>query len=232
MRRSRTFGVFVLVILILVLASGCIAPPVEDKNGGGTSEGAGSGPGKTTIPTTVTPEIIDTRFLTPATPYPTPYTQSNSSYTQIPEPDVKMTEYQNIYYNILEMNYQTVAYSYDLSDPPMIIEMCILPETVTRTIWFESRYGERKDVTQTMTYISQSAWFEVTVRDKNTGELVASEGFGKLYSVDVRKDITIRITGQYLIEFTGNDVSATVQIRIPLRDNTTAQVSEPLFCSS
>jgi len=234
MRRSRTPGVWVLAILVLmvlflVFSSGCVAPPKEDTNGKALT---GTTTKKTTVPTATTPAIIDTQFLTPATPYPTPTQTTGTPHTVVTEPPVEFTQYQNIYYNNLDMNYQTVAYSYDLSDPPMIIEICIYPEMVTRNIWYESRYKDKDDVTVKKTYISQSAWFEVVVRDKNTGEIVASDGFAKTYSVDTQKKITIRSTGQYLIEFTGNDVSVVVQIRIPLREGEEGEISEPLVCPS
>jgi hypothetical protein len=234
MRRSRTPGVWVLVILVLTilvlaLSSGCVAPPREDPNGGGDMTGT---PTKTTVPTAATPAIIDTQFLTPATPYVTPTMTAGTPRPVVTETTVERTKYQNIYYNNLDMNYQPVAYSYDLSDPPMIIEFCIFPEMITRNIWYESRYKDKDDVTVRKTYISQSAWFEVMIRDKSSGEIVAREGFGKTYSVDTRKTITIRSSGQYLIEFTGNDVSAVIQIRIPLRQGDTGEVSKPLVCPS
>lgn len=232
MRRSRTpvvwlLVILVLAILVLVLSSGCVAPPREDSNGGGDQTGT---PKKTTVPTTVTPAIIETQFLTPATPYNTPVQTAGTPRPVVTVTTVERTIYQNIYYNNLDMSYQSVAYSYDLSDPPMIIEFCISPETVTRNIWYESRYTDKDDVTVKKTYISQSAWFEAVVRDKNSGDIVAREGFAKTYSVDTKKTITIRSTGQYLIEFTGNDVSAVIQIRIPLRQGDSGEVSKPLVC--
>lgn len=234
MRRSRTPGVWVqvilvLTVLVLVISSGCIAPPREDTNGGG--DGTSTTAKMTTVPTTTTPEIIDTRFLTPATPYPTPTQTTGTPHVVATEPTVELTQYTNIYYNVLDLNYQTVAYSYDLTNPPMIIEICISPEMVTRKIWYQSRYEDKEEeYTVSKSYISQAAWFEVVVRDKNSGEVVTKDGFAKTYSVDTKKEITIRTTGEYLIEFTGNDVSAIVQIRIPMQEGEAGEVSKPLVC--
>lgn len=234
MSRSRSPGGWLLVILVLMmlclaLSTGCVAPPRENGSEGGNSGGDKT---QTTQPTATTRAIIDTQFLTPATPYPTPTTPPGTPFVVVTEAPVQLTQYQSIYYNVLDFTHQTVAYSYDLSDPPMIIEICIEPEMVTRKVWYQSRYKDKeKEYTETKSYISQAAWFEVVVRDKNSGEVVEKEGFAKTYSVDTKKEITIRRTGDYLIEFTGNDVSAVIQIRIPLREGETGEISESLVCS-
>jgi hypothetical protein len=102
---------------------------------------------------------------------------------------------------------------------------------ITRTIWYESSVGDREGKTQKVTTISPAAWFEVTVRDQATGTIVAQEGFAKDYSIDTGKKLTIRSDGTYLIEFSGNELSAEVQIRVPQTESQTGQPVRNLSCS-
>ncbi|NLI41507.1 MAG: hypothetical protein GX421_10075, partial [Caldisericales bacterium] len=98
--------------------------------------------------------------------------------------------------------------------------------------WYESRFTTREDVYTTQTYISPASYFEIRVRDKETGEIVEKDGFGKTYSVDTRKVLQVRTSGEYLIEFSGNDIIATVQMRIPAPPGTNVTPVGTLACPS
>jgi hypothetical protein len=145
-----------------------------------------------------------------------------------------MTEYTAIYYNILPFKNNKTAVSYDLTMPSMIIQMCFRPNITTQTIWHEDRTGTKneKGVTEKVSYIGPSVWFEVQVRDPVTGDILAEDGYSRSYSTDPAKSLTIRTQGTYLIEFSGNDLSAEIQILVP---NTTEQkgvTPRNLSCSS
>jgi hypothetical protein len=239
MTASRVIIVFVLLLVTLTILSGCIKPPDESPSGssggsswfsggnkgtsgsGGGSDGTGGSAGGSP-----TPSPTESGYMTPATPFPveTP-PPTTSSYTRLPDVTPEVPEYVAIFYDTLAFRQNKTAYSYQLERPPMVIEMCIKPNMTTRTIWYESRLGEREEKTETVTSISPAAWFEVTVRDQASGTIVAQEGFARSYSVETAKQLTLRYAGTYLIEFGGNDLSAEIQIRVP---ETETQTGEPL----
>lgn len=211
------FQGIVLFLAIAILCTGCITPPKEN----GSSNGIQGGQqGTVSVTASPTQQIIDTRYLTPATPYPTGTPQTTRvTYSPTPTVTEKPTVYKAIYLNTIDFQYSVSAYSTTITDPPLIIEICLSPKMVTRNIWYESRYTTREDVYTTQTYISPASYFEIRVRDKATGDIVEKEGFGKTYSVETKKVLQIRSAGEYLIEFSGNDIMATVQMRVPARED-------------
>jgi hypothetical protein len=241
MTASRFLPFCVVILVIMTLSAGCIKPP-EDSDGstgnsGGSSwfSGGGKGtPGSTgggegkggSTGTTTTAAPGGSGLLQPATPYPVEIPPpTTSSFTRLPDPTPELVEYVAIFHETFTLKQNTTAYSYTLERPPMVIEMCIRPNMTTRTIWYESSTGDRKETTETITTISPAAWFEVTVRDQASGTIVAQEGFARSYSVDTAKKLTIRSAGLYLIEFAGNDLSAELRIRVP---KTASQAGTPL----
>lgn len=228
MKNPGVAGVIVFLFVLFILSAGCISPPRENP-GSGVSPGNGA---SVTQSSSQTPKIIDTQFLTPATPYPTGTATAVPTYIVSPEVTEIPLTYQAIYYNHLNFNFNTSAYSYSLENPPLIMDICLKPEMITRNIWYESRYTSRGDVYTTQTSISPSSFFEIRVRDLITGEVILEDGFGKTFSVDTRKKIYIRSAGDYLIEFTGNDITATIQMTIPMPPNSTATPAVALSCAS
>ncbi len=230
MKGSGVLGGCILLLALMILAAGCVAPPKEAQ--GKTPVGSDA-QAQATQTATPTPEILDTRFLTPATPFPTTVPETpRPAYNQSPENPEVQTVYQRIYYNILEFHYDVVAREYPLVTPPLIIEMCFAPKTVTRNIWYESRYTSHEDIYTTQTSVSPSSFFEVRVRDKASGDILYRDGFGKLYSTDSKKTLVIRSAGDYLIEFTGNDINATVQMKIPAAPGENVTPAGLLTCPS
>ncbi len=225
--------VILVVIVLLVGLSGCVAPPKGNPTPSGTQGGKpGSSPGganPTTLPTTVPPV---TGFITPATPFPTPTTERTESYyTVLPDYPANATPFVAIYYDTIAFKQNRTAFSYNLTMPPLVIDMCISPNLTTRTIWYDSKYDDKDPVTKKVTAIGPSVWFEVTVRDPATGTIIAKEGFAKSYSVDTAKRVTIRNPGSYLIEFSGNEVSAEIQVSVPKTGEQAGAALRNLSCS-
>ncbi len=224
-------GCAITAIIIILLCSGCIAPPRE--NGGQvqtTTPENNAGTVSTPTPS-LTPEIIVTQFLTPVTPYPKDESPTpRSTYSNLPNPTPIPVEYVTIYNNELALKYNTVAYEYNLENPPLMIDICIIPRMITRNIWYVSPYGSREEKTVTQTTVSQSAWFEITVRDKDTGNIIEKDGFGKTFSSNPKREIQVRSSGNYVIEFTGNDVNASIQMRIQKNGDLTGGSVTPQAC--
>ncbi|HNJ80883.1 MAG TPA: hypothetical protein PLM60_07360 [Methanoregulaceae archaeon] len=247
MTGTRTGIICILVIVAMVCLSGCISPP--DKNTGSAAQGgtaaskggisgakatptAAGTDGVSTTTITPTPAPGEAGYLVPATPYPTEtLPASTMSGTRLPDITPSPVEYMGIYYTTLALKNNRTAFTYDLQKPPLVIEICFSPNMTTRTIWYDSKYTDRGEKTETVTTISPAAWFEVTVREPASGQIVAKEGFARGYSTDTGKDLTIRSQGKYLIEFSGNELSAQVQIRVPKEGNPAGSPLKKMACT-
>jgi hypothetical protein len=215
------------ILIVCILASACIAPPRESP-GGSTGPAGSATRTLTPTPTVTSTTVIDTNFLTPVTPFPSESGTPIPTPRNLPNPTPVQTSYLTVYNNELAFHYNTVAYSYDLNDPPLIINICIKPLITTRYIWYQSRSGRKGDVTTKQTIVSPTAWFEVVVRDRNTGVEVVRDGFGKTYSIDTKKTVQVRSSGQYVVEFTGNDVNASILMQISAPPGVTVPVTAPI----
>lgn len=164
-----------------------------------------------------TPEKVmeyDPGYLTRVTPYPT-VTSSMTSPTLSNLPVVTPTPdmYVTLYNRTASFAWTTEAFAFDLTVPPLLIDFKVEPKMITREVRAKSDYKDRKDETYRQTFPSEDSWFKVTVRDRNSGAIVAENGFGKLYSADARKQIYVGQSGNYQIDLTGNDVKVYVLIR-------------------
>lgn len=225
--------VIVVVLALLVGMSGCVAPPKGNPSASGTQGGKpGSSTGgaqATTVPTTAPPV---TGFINPATPFPTPTVERTASgYTVLPDYTVNATPFVAIYYDTIAFKQNRTAFSYNVTMPPLIIDMCLSPNLTTRTIWYDSKYDNQEPVTKKVTAIGPSVWFEVTVRDPATGTVIAKDGFAKSYSVDTAKRVTLRNPGSYLIEFSGNEISAEIQVSVPKTGEQAGAAIRNLSCN-
>ena len=197
------------VLLVIILASaGCAElPPGGNTGWSGAitpteeqSGGQGYNPG----------------YLTPATPYPTatPNDLAAPTLSRLPETLPTTDPYVTIYQKTTKFEQTTEAYSFNLTRPPLIIEFDVEPKMITREKHTTSDYGDKDDIVVTQRYPSENAWFRVTVRDSATGKIVAEEGFGKGFSADTHKRIFIGRYGDYLIQFSGNEVTVDILVRV------------------
>ncbi len=240
---SQTPGIYILIFLILalVILSGCIVPTKETTTSAASQSsginylvpGTGSGStqpsrfdartqGTPGMSPTVTPIPDDTRYLTPVPAY-VPLSVPDSTYRNLSvpvEPTQMIPQYKEIYHHELSLQADTVAYAYDLTNPPLIIYFDIKPKQYTRTLWYESRMGtydsngRRPDVFVTTQQPSPNAWFEVILRDKRTGNIVIDDGLGKNFGGDTTRTVQVRSSGSYRIDMSGNEVNVTVRMYI------------------
>ena len=145
MNQTYRYYILILFIMAIVFSSGCIVPtkdkpaPAGSQSGGtnylvpGTgsaaqqsqdnSQNQGASPTRTPLPD-------DTRYLTQVPTYAsgsdTGPTYRNLSF--LVEPTPTMTAYQEIYNNELSLKDYSVAYAYELKNPPLIINFDIKPK--------------------------------------------------------------------------------------------------------
>ncbi len=241
MIRFIRYPVLILFILAIVCSSGCIVPTKDtsapaSSQSGGTSYivgGTGSTPqpqspaggqnqgvpsqGPTPAPVLdTTPHVVQVPTYTVT--YNTGPTYRNLSFQDVSTPAIPV--FQEIYSNELSLRDYTVAYAYELINPPMIINFDIKPKIDSRTIWYESKTGSydsagnRADVYITTPQISPDAWFEIIVRDKATGTVVLDEGYGKTFGGGTNRTVSVRSAGNYQVDMSGNKVNVSVKMFI------------------
>jgi len=239
---NRTgYYILILFIMAIVVSSGCIVPtknqpaPIDSPSGGTNYLVPGTGsapqhpspvdtqnPGASSVGPTPTPIPDDTRYLTQVPTY-AGISDSGPSYrnlSMLDEPIPISPLYLEIYHNELSLKDYTVAYAYELNKPPLIINFDIKPKIDTRTLWYESKTGSydsngrRSDVYITPLQPSPTAWFEVIIRDKSTGNIVLVDGFGRNFGGNTNRTVQVRSSGSYQIDMSGNEVNVTVRMHI------------------
>jgi len=201
---------FILIIL-LIAAAGCVTPPSGTTSSGTTGGyySTETGTAETTAPeqyvTVVTPYSVGTQesstSASGANPYVTP--------TQPPEDRSCL-----IYINTQNYAYNTTAITFDLKNPPMYINYTVVPTNVTVNKWVQERTGSKTDVTYTYSDYAPYSWFEVTVRNKTSGQVYLDDGFGQAKGLSTYTSATLKVlkTDDILIEFKGQSITATVGV--------------------
>ena len=108
----------------------------------------------------------------------------------------------------------------------MVIHYDVVPVNVTgtKTIWthWDTPGGPTIEEIP-YDYYNPYAWFEVTVRNKNTGQIILMDGFGnsygKQYSQDVNRTLKVLNRGELLIHLDGNLVTVTVDLKVKKGEN-------------
>jgi hypothetical protein len=110
--------------------------------------------------------------------------------------------------------------SFSLLNPPLVIDYEVAPVNAT-----EVKYMEYKEINVTheenlvITRPYENTWFMVIVRDKDTGELVTEDGFGRTYSFTSPRQLVLRENGNYSFEFTGDYAKLNLTIKVPKAGN-------------
>lgn len=108
--------------------------------------------------------------------------------------------------------------SMKLVKPPLVIDYNISPINITDEKYVEYKVIDtlyKEIITIDRSY--EDSWFRVVVRDKDTGEIVEEDGFGRTYSLENQRQLVVRKSGNYSIEFKGE--FATVDLTVRVRDD-------------
>ena len=216
MNSMRPAGVIAILLILLVLFAGCgqRVPSMNTtgKNpwGNTTTPPQRGGPGLqyTVVPTTTSP------FL-PATllPGPTPVATPNQEYRNPPPVANASANLTLIDEKTMVFTYNTTAYTYSLTNPPLLIDYTLTVPNITRTKVVTDPVTGGDDVVS-VSYPDPVAGFTVTVRDLKTRNVLAQDGYGGQYDISYRKQVWVRYPGDYYIEFWGNRVTADVKFEI------------------
>jgi len=213
-----------IVLLFSVSISGCIAPPAE-KPGipAGTYEPDQPVSAQSTTPTPIT------GFVTIETPYvtlePVSAPDANPATYHTLSPITPVPEDYVVIYSITNQPfaYNKSAVSFDLKNPPMLIDFDVLAGNITGERTYTGRSGtdSGKDLLVKTDYLDPGAWFEITVREKSSGIIVLQDGFGQArqYGSEHPRHLKIMSPGNYLIEFGGNKLTANLNLSVKREGN-------------
>jgi hypothetical protein len=116
--------------------------------------------------------------------------------------------------------YNGSAFTFNQKNPPMFINYTVIPKNVTVNRVYTDTNTKQ---TRTLTYsdYSSSSWFEVTVRDNATREIVFQDGFGesKGYPLYLSRTLKVLKSGDLIVELQGNDIRASVTIWVKPHGN-------------
>lgn len=216
---------FLAVILMLAIA-GCVAPPTENA----TTPLDQFDPNK---PVTTAGQT-GSSFVSEVTlsDYGTTATKSSgfttfASMTQIPA-DITCR-----IHGISMFGYNGTAFTFNLKNPPMYINYSVTPKNVTVNKVYTDSFT-KKTVTLTYSDYSPSSWFEVIVRDNATKEVILKDGFGenKGYTIYLTRTLKVMKSGDLLVEFRGNDITAAATVWVkPIGNFDDSRLSEFTDCT-
>jgi hypothetical protein len=206
MKEITAWIVCCITIILVVSASGCVAPPKDNKT---TSQ-----PGNFFNPDQPTTEITKTPvYVTEVTPFVTE--TPTSGYHTIPlTSTIPLDKYCRIYSTTNTYAYNKTAIAFNLRSPPMYINYTVKPSNVTYTKVVDSRLTGGGQQVLTIDTYSPVSWFEVSVRSKSTGEIYLQDGFGtgKGYTEYLNRTLKILKRDNMQIEFAGNNITATAMV--------------------
>lgn len=216
MTQKICLTILMVITFMVLLTTGCVTPPT------GTTTSSTSG-GYYATETYASETTAAPDYVTQVTPYttisPDGLTQSSGANvyatpTPLPE-DLSCLIYLNTQY----YSYNTTAVTFDLKNPPMYINYSVKPFNITVNKVVASRTGSKSSDVQTISFSDYApySWFDITVRNKNTGEIYLQDGFGQAKGYGIYKDAILKPilkTDDLQIEMRGNNITATTGIWI------------------
>jgi hypothetical protein len=204
------FVVGIIVVIATMITAGCIAPPEESLDNITLDYTIQK------TPTEITPITTTPLYVTEVTPYVTlislsPTGMPTEGYHIFTAP-TPLPEEQScrIFTTTQQFVYNGSAFTFNLKNPPMYINYTAKPQNITGYDVYTSRFGNKQDMTVKYDRYDPRAYLEITVRDKNTGEIYLQDGFGKDYSTYLTRTLKVLNQGDLLVEISGNKMTATI----------------------
>jgi len=105
--------------------------------------------------------------------------------------------------------------SFNLVNPPLIIEYEVTPFNITDIKYIEYKMKStyyKQTINVTRPY--EDTWFTIVVRDKDTGNIIAEDGYGKTLSTERSKRLDIQKSGNFQFEFAGQFGNVTLTMKV------------------
>lgn len=189
----------------------------------------------TQTPVIISPTTVSTPVIISSTPVPIP--AAPKSYITIePVPVASPPQLQDItqdlpvpstidYFTVYSMNNQetvtTLPYvSFTLINPPLVIEYDVTPFNITEVKDVDYKilstvYHEKL----TLNRPYEQSWFRVIARDRDTGKVVAENGYGIQYSQETHGKIVVYKGGNYRFEFSGQFTRVSLTMKVKKEGN-------------
>ncbi len=196
-------------IILILTASGCVAPPKENATASRT--GNINNPDQAGTPTTPTPN-----YVTEVTPFVTD--TPISEYHTIPPTQPPGDLYCRIYSTVNTDN--TTAIVFNLLNPPMLINYTVKPSNVTIHKVVDTKIvGKGEELLVIDTY-SPISTFVVKVLSKSTGEVYLEDGFGsQKYTTYLNRTLKVLKRDNLQIEFSGRNITAKAMVWVKPEGN-------------
>jgi hypothetical protein len=205
-----------ITIILVVLASGCVAPPKDNKTSSQSGQ-AGNffNPDQTTLETTQIPG-----YVSEVTPFHTETTASGFR-TIPPTTLIPQDKYCLIYSTKNTYAYNKTAIAFNLRNPPMYINYTVKPSNITYKRVVESKLTGGGTQVITIDTYAPYFWFEVSVMNRTTGEIYLKDGFGtgKGYTEYLNRTLKVVKRDDMQIEFAGNNITATAMVWVKPESN-------------
>jgi hypothetical protein len=110
--------------------------------------------------------------------------------------------------------------SFPLVNPPLILDYIVFPVNITDTKYIEykvlsTQFNEAINITR----VYEESWFQVTVRDKDTNEIVFDEGYGKTNAMISPNRLAVQKSGNYIFEFSGDYAKVSLTMKVKKEGN-------------
>lgn len=222
MKENYLYPIFAMVVILAIFTAGCVTPPQENPTPVSSNH-------TTTKATTKQPDYVAVVSLTDNAASSTIQPQGYSTFipaTQIPEDITCRIHAVNLF------GYNGTGFIFDLKNPPMFINYTVVPKNETNIRVFTEN-GKTRTLTESI--YSPNSWFEITVRDNRTKQIILQEGFGtaKGYSTYLNRTLKVLYTGEILVEFKSNNMpkaSATIWVK-PRENFEESRLSEFKTCT-
>lgn len=197
---------FAALLIVVIAVSGCVAPPTNTE------------PGTTDIynppATEVTAGAVGPggNFVTVATPFAvTPIeTQNYVTFTKPTLPPEDLTCL--IYFIPFDWRFSPnrTAFAFNLKNPPMYMNYTIDEPYLIKDIKISRDY-KGNEITVDTEYPAPFSYLDITIRDRNSGEIYLQDGYSKDYGYYLNNsDIKLTKSGDMLVEVSGYNVTGAV----------------------
>ena len=110
--------------------------------------------------------------------------------------------------------------SFPLVNPPLILDYTVFPVNITDIKYIEYKLGSTSfNGNINITRVYEESWFQITIRDKETGETVFDEGFGKTHAMISPNRLEVQKNGNYIFEFGGDFAKVTLTMKVKKEGN-------------
>ncbi len=110
--------------------------------------------------------------------------------------------------------------SFTLVNPPLILDYTVFPVNITDIKYIEYKLGSTAfngNINITRPY--EESWFQITVRDKDTDEIVIDEGYGKTHGQTSPNRLEMQKSGNYIFEFSGDYIKVSLTMKVKKEGN-------------